>query len=276
MEILYSPAKINLGLWVLEKRGDGYHNIFTVLHTVDFYDRIFIKKAPILKVETSSPVVPSGRENIVFKALKTFQDWTGLELNYEIFIEKNIPVGAGLGGGSSNAAITLKRINELENYPLSEDELFKLASTIGADVPFFLKGGMAVAEGKGDILNFIDKTLDKEIFIIYPNITVDTGYIYGKVRTDILTNKSNIPIIKNLESGINNEDWVFNIENKLGDIALELYPEIKEVLNTLEFFGFKGYITGTGSGVFAFGTPSGELETASKLKGWKLIKSRLK
>lgn len=276
MEILYSPAKVNLGLWVLEKRTDGYHNIFTVFHTVDFYDRIFIKKAPLLKVQTSNPTVPSGKENLVYKALEKFQEWTGLELNYEIFIEKNIPVGAGLGGGSSNAAITLKKINELENYPLSEEELFELASNIGADVPFFLKGGMAIAEGKGNILNFLERTLNKEIFIIYPNITINTGYIYKKVSTDILTNKSNIPIIKDLESGFNNEDWVFNIENKLGDIALELYPEIKEVINTLEFLGLRGYISGSGSSVFVFGEPNKEIETASKLKGWKLIKTRLK
>ncbi len=274
MKTLFSPAKINLGLWVLGKRPDGYHNIFTIYHTVDFGDKIYIKKSVKLKVSTSSPLIPENEENIVYKTLKKFEEWTGIEPNYEIFIEKNIPVGSGLGGGSSNAATVLKAVNEMEGYPLTEEELFELASTIGADIPFFLKGGLAIGEGIGDRLKFLDKKFDKEIFIIYPNIQVPTEKIYSLVREDLLTKKDEIPIISNLDRDI--DEWLPYIENKLGDIAKEEYPVINEVLHTLEFLGMKGYVSGSGSSVYGFGTPDEKLELICKAKGWKLIKTRLK
>ena len=274
MKVLFSPAKINLGLWILGKRPDGYHNIFTIYHTVDFGDKIYIKKSVKLKVSTSSPLVPEDEENIVFKTLKKFEEWTGIEPNYEVFIEKNIPVGAGLGGGSSNSAVVLKAVNELEGNPLTEQELFNLASTLGADVPFFLKGGFAIGEGIGDKLRFLDKKLNREIFIIYPNIQVSTKKIYELVREDLLTKKDEIPIISNLDSDF--EEWLSYIENRLGDIAKEEYPIIKEVLHTLEFLGYKGYVSGSGSSVYAFGTADERLELICKSKGWKLIKTRLK
>ena len=274
MKVVFSPAKINLGLWVLGKRPDGYHEIFTLYHTVDFGDNIFIKKSVKLKVSSSSPLVPENEENIVYKALKKFEEWTGIEPNYEIFIEKNIPIGGGLGGGSSNAATVLKAINELEDNPLTEEELFKLASSIGADVPFFLKGGLAIGEGIGDRLTFLDKKFNEDIFIIYPNVEVPTERIYTLVRDNLLTKKEDIPIISNLEKDL--EDWLPYIENKLGEIAKEEYPIINEVLHTLEYLGYKGYITGTGSSVYVFGKPDDRIEIICKSKGWKLIKTKLK
>ena len=274
MKVLFSPAKINLGLWIVGKRPDGYHNIFTIYHTVDFGDKIYLKKSVKLKVSTSSPVVPNDEENIVYKALKKFEEFTGLEPNYEVFIEKNIPVGAGLGGGSSNAATVLKAVNELEGNILSEEELFKLASTLGADVPFFLKGGCAVGEGIGDNLRFLNKSFNRDIFIIYPNIPISTGKIYSLVRDDILTKRDEIPIISKLEADL--EDWLPYLENRLGDIAKEEYPILKEILNTLEFLGYKGHISGSGSSVYVFGKPSQKVEIVCKAKGWKLIKTRLK
>ena len=274
MKVLFSPAKVNLGLWILGKRPDGYHEIFTVYHTVDFGDKIYIKKSLKLKVSTSSPLVPENEENIVYKTLKKFEEWTGIEPNYEIFIEKNIPIGGGLGGGSSNSATVLKAVNELEGSPLSEEELFKLASGIGADVPFFLKGGLAIGEGIGDKLRFLDKKFNKDIFIIYPNIQVSTEKIYSLVRENLLTKKEEIPIISNLERDL--EDWLPYIQNRLGDIAKEEYPVISEVLHTLDYLGYKGYITGSGSSVYGFETPDEKLELICKTKGWKLIKTRLK
>jgi 4-diphosphocytidyl-2-C-methyl-D-erythritol kinase len=274
MKKLFSPAKINLGLWIVRKRPDNYHDIYTVLHTVDYGDYIYITPSPILKVRTSNPQIPEGEENIVYKAIKRFEEATGISPQYDIFIEKNIPVGAGLGGGSSNAATILKFLNEEYGNPLTEGELFKLASTLGADVPFFLKGGMAIGEGIGDVLKFLDKTLNKEVFIIYPNEAVSTKKVYGLVRDDMLTKYENIPII-NMPIG-ENEDWLQLIENKLGELAKEVYPVINEVLHTLEYLGYKGYITGSGSAVYCFGEASDQLKLMCKVKGWKLIETRLK
>ncbi|WP_457641954.1 4-(cytidine 5'-diphospho)-2-C-methyl-D-erythritol kinase [Persephonella sp.] len=274
MRTIISPAKVNLGLWITGKRPDGYHEIYTVFHTVEFHDRIFIKPSYKLQVKTSSPFVPENEENIVYKALKKFEEWTGIEPKFEIFIEKNIPVGAGLGGGSSNAAVVLKEINLITGKPLSEDDLFKLASTVGADVPFFLKGGMAVAEGIGDRLKFFDETLNKEIFIIYPGISVSTGEIYAKVQPDILTKKDDLHIIDSLLGDFN--ELLNYLENTLGEIAMESYPQIREVYNTLEFLGYRPLVSGSGSSVFAFGKPKAELEKICHVKGWKLIKTVLR
>ncbi len=274
MKKLFSPAKINLGLWILRKRPDNYHDIFTIFHTIDFGDYIYIKKSPILKIRTSNPNIPEDKENIVYKAIKKFEEFTGISPTYDIFIEKNIPVGSGLGGGSSNAAVILKFLNEEYNYPLTEEDLFKLASTIGADVSFFLKGGMAIGEGIGDKLKFLNKSLNKDIFIIYPNEEVSTSRVYRAVREDILTKYEDIPIINiPIEE---DESWLSYIENKLGNVASEIYPVIKEVLNTLDFLGYKGYISGSGSAVYCFGKASDKLRMVCKAKGWKLIETRLK
>ncbi|WP_457626475.1 4-(cytidine 5'-diphospho)-2-C-methyl-D-erythritol kinase [Persephonella sp.] len=270
---LESPAKINLGLWVLGKRLDGYHEIFTIFHTISLHDRITIKPSYIQKVQTSSPLI-KPEENIVFKTLQKFEEWTGIRPEFDIFIEKNIPVGAGLGGGSSNAAAVLKFTNEYYKFPLSEEELFEMASQIGADVPFFLKGGLALGKGIGEKLRFLEKSFNEEIFIIYPNIQIKTSEIYSKITPEMLTKKEDIHIIDSLLDDI--ESLIENVENTLGKIVEESYPQIKEVMNTLRFMGYKPLISGSGSSVFVVGSPAEEIEKICQFKGWKLIKTALK
>jgi 4-diphosphocytidyl-2-C-methyl-D-erythritol kinase len=274
MKKILSPAKVNLGLWVLEKRPDGYHEILTYFHTVALADYITISKAPRLSVETSNPQVPENEENIVYKALKTFEEWTGIEPLYRVYIEKNIPVGAGLGGGSSNAAVVLKEVNKMEGNPLSDEELFKLASTVGADVPFFLKGGFAKAEGIGEKLTFFDKSFKDEIFIIFPGVSIPTKDIYMAVTEKNLTKKEEIPIIDSLLGDF--ETFLNNVKNTLGEIAQEKFPVVREVVNTLEYLGYRAFISGSGSGVFAPGKPSEQLKIICRTKGWKLIETALK
>ncbi|NPA53998.1 MAG: 4-(cytidine 5'-diphospho)-2-C-methyl-D-erythritol kinase [Aquificae bacterium] len=274
MKKFISPAKINLGLWVLGKRPDGYHEILTYFHTIELADYISISKAPKLIIETTNPEIPTNEENIVYKALKKFEEWTGIEPNYKVFIEKNIPVGAGLGGGSSNAATVLKAINEIEGNPLTEEELFKLASTVGADVPFFLKGGFAKAEGIGEKLTFLDKTFEEKIFIIYPQVSISTKEIYQALTEKDLTKKEEIPIIDSLLEDFNL--LLDRIENKLKTVVQEKYPVVKEVINTLEYLGYKPFLSGSGSAVFAVGTPSEKVKLVCKTKGWRLIETTLK
>ena len=273
MEIILSPAKINIGLWVTGKRPDNYHNIYSYIHKISLYDKIYIKPSYFLKVKTSNPNVPEGEENIVYKAVKAFENYTGLEATFDIFIEKNIPTGSGLGGGSSNAAAVLSFLNKYFNYPLTEEELIKIASYVGSDVPFFFKKGLVKVRGKGDILEETGRTLNEEIFIIYPSIESKTSEIYSKVGPQILTKEEELFKIDSL---LDNFDYFLeNIENTLGKLAVERYPQIKEVINTLEYLGFKGYITGSGSAVFAFGKPSEDLLRVSRAKGWKLFETKL-
>jgi len=272
MEILKSPAKVNLGLWITGKRPDGYHEIFTIFHTVSLHDRLIVKPSHRFKVETTSPLI-SPEENTIYITARKFEEWTGIRPEVEVFVEKNIPIGGGLGGGSSNAAIFLKYLNQLYNTPLSEEELFKLASTIGADVPFFLHGGMAIGEGIGERLTFMDKKFHEEIFIVYPNIRIPTGEIYKKVTPDMLTKKEDINIIVSLLEDFNG--LFEHIENTLGSIVEEYYPEVREVINTLRHLGYRPVVSGSGSSVFTTGKPTEEVENICKIKGWKLIKTTL-
>ncbi|NPA52759.1 MAG: 4-(cytidine 5'-diphospho)-2-C-methyl-D-erythritol kinase [Aquificae bacterium] len=273
METIKSPAKINLGLWILRKRTDEYHDIYTVIHTIDLHDIITIKPAPKLEITFSNPNIPE--ENTVTKAVRIFEETTGIQQNYKIFIQKNIPIGSGLGGGSSNAAVILKKLNELSGSPLTQEELHKLAVYIGADVPFFLEGGMAVAQGIGDKITYLKTKLEKEIFIIYPNIEVKTKEVYSKVTSDILTTQEQINIIDTLLKENRLDEFLASIENSLGNISKENFPVINEVLNTLEFLGYKGYITGSGSAVFVFGKPNQRLKDICKLRDWKLYEANL-
>ncbi len=277
LEILYSPAKINLGLWVLNKREDGYHDIFTLYHTIDFYDRIVIRDALNLSVKTTNlnPEL-QNENNLVYKAIVEFEKATGIEQNLEIIIEKNIPVGGGLGGGSSNAAAILNYLNKKHGYVLSEEEIFNIAKKLGADVPFFLKGGFALAEGIGDKLTFLDKKLDKDLFIIYPNVKSETKKVYSQLKSDILTKKEDLNIIFNLIN-MDNIDSLFDfIENKLGEVAKSLYPEIKEVYDFLVYLGYKPFITGSGSCIYVLGKPSENILKVCDIRNWKLIQTKFR
>lgn len=276
MNVLLSPAKINIGLWVVGKRADGYHDIFTFMHTVDFYDKIYIK--PSFKTTIKTSLSDKGIEdekNIVYKALAEFENLTGFSENFDIFIEKNIPLGAGLGGGSSNAATVLKFLNEYFSNPLSKDEIFRLASKIGADVPFFLEGGFALAEGIGDIITPLVNKEDVEIFIIYPNVNSQTKLIYSKVKQELLTTKEELNIIYNLQREYGIRELLRVAKNTLGEIARSVYPQIDEVFRFLESLGYKPHVSGSGSSVYCVGEPSEKVELACKVRGWKLIKTKL-
>ncbi len=272
MDILKAPAKVNLGLWVLSKLPDGYHQIFTLVHKVSLYDRIFIKPAPFLSVKTTNPKVPENEENIVYKAVKAFEGFTGIEANFEILIEKNIPVGGGLGGGSSDAATVLKYLNEYFGKPISDEDLIALAASIGSDVAAFLKEGLVKVEGTGDKVSETGCKFDEELFIVYPNEESSTSEMYKAVTSELLTKPEEIPIIDNLLGDV--KTLLESVENTLGAIAAEKLPVVKEVVNTLEYLGYKPYITGSGSSVFAIGQPSQQLENVCKTKGWALYKVR--
>ncbi|HIE59743.1 MAG TPA: 4-(cytidine 5'-diphospho)-2-C-methyl-D-erythritol kinase [Persephonella sp.] len=272
MNTLKSYAKVNLGLWVIGKRPDGYHDIVSYVHKVSLYDTITIKPYIKLRVRTSNPFIPENEGNIVYKAVRAFEDFTGLNADFDIFIQKRIPVGGGLGGGSSNAAVVLKYINEYFDNPISEKDLLKLASYVGADVPLFFKNGLVKISGKGEIIEETNEKYSEELIIIYPNIQVETASIYKKVSFDMLTNPNDLNIINSLLRDV--KSLISASENTLGNIAKEEFPVIKEVENTLKILGYEPFITGSGSSVCALGTVDKNLENICKLKNWQLHKVR--
>ena len=261
MELL-SPAKLNLGLWLLKKRKDGYHEIFTIFQAISLFDRISIKEGP-MRVETSSGI--PQEENLVYKALKEMEKALGKEIEVQVFIEKNIPVGSGLGGGSSNVATVLKAVNEMLGNPLSFNQLLEIASKVSSDAPFFLYGGSAIGRGKGEIIQPIDLPAFRFV-VIYPQVQVSTKMIYSLVSSKELT--QDLDGDKIVDCLRKEEFEVLN--NELGRLCAEVVPQVGEVLRFLKDLGYKALVSGSGSAVFFVGELENGLRKACQLRGWRV------
>ncbi len=263
---ILSPAKVNLGLWLVGKRSDGYHNILTVFHAIDLCDEIEIREGP-LRIETSTGI--PQEENLVFKALTELQRRLGRDIELSIYINKRIPVGAGLGGGSSNVATVLREVNRIMGEPLSEEELIEIAGAVSSDAPFFFGGGTALGMGRGDVLRKVDD-LELDITLLVPNVEASTRIVYSAVKERHLT-----PNIKPEDVlDILREGRYEALENRLGEIASEMYPEIGEVVRFLEHLGLKALVSGSGSAVFYIGKLTPEVEAGAKLRGWKVFETK--
>jgi len=177
--LLESPAKVNLRLEILRKREDGYHEIRTIFQKINLHDRLYfsLKKRRGIQIRTDHPALPTGKKNLVHRAISFIMGKSDFKGGVDVLIEKRIPLGAGLGGGSSNAAATLRGLNQLLNMDLSTKELMEMGVQLGADVPFFLFKGAAIGSGIGERLRKI--TLPRLWYIlIYPNFEVSTGWAY--------------------------------------------------------------------------------------------------
>ena len=265
---ILSPAKINLGLWVIGKRETGYHELVTVYREIPFYDEIYIREG-IFKVETNVGI--PQEENVVYKGLVEFQKITGMEIPFSIYIQKNIPVGAGLGGGSSNLAKVLEKVNELLGEPLSKEEIFEIVKNISADAPFFLVGGTAIGRGIGEILEKVEANIEGEITLVIPQTRSETKKVYGSLREKHFTER------KEAEEKARKviEGEIEAIENVLGEVAMELYPEIREVYRFVEHMGFKPFVSCSGSTVYFFGRFPENLKRAVQARRWKVVELRI-
>ncbi len=178
-----SFGKVNLALDVLYKRDDGYHEINSIMQEIDLRDRlIFSDKKEGITIESDNEEVPLDSSNLVYMAWEKLKSITGINRGIHIRLEKNIPIAAGLAGGSSNAAATLKALNELWQLNLSQDELMDIGKTLGADIPFCILGGTAKAEGIGERLTPLKPFKDKFILLGNPGIGISTAYSYSKLN----------------------------------------------------------------------------------------------
>jgi len=247
MLLLSSPCKINLFLHVIGRRSNGYHDLQTVFQLLDFCDRVTIEKNDLLEVADIEGV--KGKDNLAYRAAHLLRDFVrerksqsvGATSAYEpgalIRIEKRIPMGAGLGGGSSNAATVLHGLNLLWDLNLDTPQLCQLGLTLGADVPVFLNGFTAWGEGLGEKLEAIELPT-KWFLVIKPNCEISTAEIFS--NTELTRNTSPITIARFLEGGSRNDCEV---------IVRKLYPEVDEALTWLCRWGL-ARMTGTGSCVF--------------------------
>ena len=231
---LKANAKLNLFLDILNKRKDGYHNIKTIFQEVSLSDEIFITEITAgIKIVCDNPTIPTDKTNLVYKTADSIKRYSGIKKGVLIKIKKRIPVGAGLGGGSSDAAIVLRGLNKLWNLKLTKNRLTGIGKKIGADVPFFLYGGRCLGEGIGDKLTPL-KIRKKEWYVIVkPQFEISTKSIYSRLTK------------------IRKPDRIAKHINRLEDVVIPLYPAIKKIKNLLIESGAEfSLMSGSGSCVF--------------------------
>ena len=264
---LRSPAKINLRLEILKKRDDGYHEIRTILQKISLFDEINLKLSSenTITVTTNNPAIPSGKENLAYKAASLLINDQKLSTGLTINIKKNIPSGAGLGGGSSNAATTLQCINRLLNLNLRDEYLKELSVSLGADVPFFLSGlNTAIATGIGEIIHPLNLSTKLWIIVIFPNLCISTAWAYSSYsKYNLLTKQKKNIILKNSISSV--KDASDMLANDFEEVVGPKYPEIKTARNNLLEAGASGVLlSGSGSSVFGIFATWEEAKKASK------------
>ena len=180
-----SPCKVNLILNILGKRPDGFHELETLMHPVNLCDELKIERAGQgIQLTCSDPSLPVDSKNLVYRAAAAFQGKSGIKDGLRIHLEKKIPMAAGLGGGSGNAATTLLGLNELFGNPLKHDDLVAIASSLGSDIPFFLQDKPALATGRGEkiqALDFFPALRDTYIFLVHPGFGISTPWAYQQL-----------------------------------------------------------------------------------------------
>ncbi|MBN1356251.1 4-(cytidine 5'-diphospho)-2-C-methyl-D-erythritol kinase [bacterium] len=266
---IFSPAKINIILKILGKRDDGYHEIQSVMQTIALGDFIRVRITAAGRVITGNRSdIPTDRSNLAWQAAEAFENATGIRSGWEINIRKNIPVAAGLGGGSSNAAAVLSALNRMHGDPVKASELHRIAAGLGSDVPFFLFGGTALAEGRGEIITELESPGIIDIVLINPGFPVSTRRIYGALGD--LTSHPGIPNIRHAFS--RNSGWsgpVFTImDNDLEPAVIREFPVIGTIRDWLQENGAdKAMVSGSGGTVFGLFTKGDSAwETAEKAK----------
>ena len=246
-----APAKVNIRLKVTGQRPDGYHELVSIMVPVGLYDILEIKVpwGNSIKITSNGYDVPLNEDNLIYRAAESFMARADIKEGILINLSKNIPVAAGLGGGSSDAASVLLALNKIFQQPLSESDMHCIASKLGADVPFFLISAPSLATGIGDILEPIPKWPELWYIIITPPIKVSTSWVYGNLKLELTTGEYDyiLSILKN--DGYNISQI---LENDLENVTSARFPIINTLKKLLVAVGAEGSIM-SGSGPSVFG-----------------------
>lgn len=250
---LQAFAKINLGLDVLGKREDGYHEVRMIMQTIRMYDQLDMRKSvePGIHLTTNKKYIPVDENNLVWRAAKLMMDTCGIIEGVSIHLHKVIPVAAGMAGGSSDAAATLVGMNRLFHCGLSKEKLMELGVQIGADVPYCVLRGTALAEGIGEKLTVLPPMPDCWILIGKPGISVSTKYVYTTLDLNTDTVHPDIDGMKKaLEDG-NLYGITERMGNVLQDVTIPVYPEVERIKEQMKTLGaVNAMMSGSGPTVF--------------------------
>lgn len=260
-------AKINWALSVLNKRNDGYHDIISLMHAIDLYDTLIFEPSSGIEIQTELPI--KRENNLIYKAIIALQQYTGIKKGIKVTLQKQIPIGAGLGGGSSDAATTLKALNELWGLNLGVNTLQKIGVSIGSDVPFFFNLPLCIVEGRGDIIKPLKIEKSYTLVIVKPKFSISTKWAYEflNLETELTTEYKKI----------NNNIWQlylllcegaysnFHSWNDLEKSVSGKYPEIEKIKKKLlEAGALMSLLSGSGSTVF--GVFNNEVDANETLK----------
>ena len=251
--LVKAPAKINLSLDVLHKRSDDYHEVKMIMTTIDLADRIELTALEENKITIISydRFIPDDSRNLAYQAALLLKQKYDIKKGVLISITKTIPVAAGLAGGSSDAAATLRGLNQLWNLGLNLDELAKIGSEIGSDVSFCVYGGTAIATGRGEVIEHIDPPPQCWVILAKPAIGVSTADIYR--RLDL--NSAKHPDVDGMVNAITAKNYgeiCCLLGNVLEDVTLKLYPEVAHIKEQMKKFGADAVLM-SGSGPTVFG-----------------------
>lgn len=274
---LKAMAKINLGLDVLRRRSDGYHDLRMIMQTVFLYDQIELSETdtPGIRLTTNVGYLPVNADNLVYKAAKLLMEEFGIEQGVRIHLKKYIPVAAGLAGGSSDAAAVLIGVNRLFGLGLSKEELKQRGVKIGADVPYCIMRGTALAEGIGDVLTRLPDAPDMHVVLAKPPIHVSTAFVYTNLRADRLEHHPDIDAqVRAIQSG-DAHAMAALMGNVLETVTVPAYPVIDEIKAAMKRAGaVNAMMSGSGPTVFGLFDDAGRAKAAyEELRGSSLAKN---
>lgn len=259
-------AKINLGLRIIRKRPDGYHDIETVLHRIDLYDELEFLPSPAITVSGGPPALPT-EDNLCTRAARLLQSALGRNDGATINLTKNIPIGAGLGGGSSDAAATLLGLLKLWETSIEPARLHELALQLGSDVPYFLNDGSASASGRGDVLEYFPLAIPHWILVAFPHVHVSTAWAYSNLSLDT-REVSRPPLAQLVREHMGDPASLRSlVGNDFEPLVLKAHPEIAAVKQALLASGAAfAQMSGSGSAVYGLFTDASKArETAARL-----------
>lgn len=262
MYFFETPAKINTVLQILEKRADGYHELYMHMIPIGIFDRIYVQKKESngIQLQISGQQI-DGRmsDNLILKAAEAFQEAVSVEVHVSFHLEKVIPTGAGLGGGSGNAAGTLQVLNQLYHQPLSDQQIHQIGLQLGADVPFFLNPQPSEVRGVGEKITALRNYPSLYLLVIKPSVSIPTASAYRNCRPRPMT--ATIGPLTTISEVIQ------NLHNQFEETVFEDFPQLEQIRNILSEYGVLGaLVSGSGSAIFGiFATQKLQKKAAEQL-----------
>lgn len=256
-----SYAKINLTLDVIEKRQDGYHNIDGIMQMIDLYDEVEVKNSDKFEITSTSKDIPLDERNLVYKVYKVLKEKYKFNERFSIRIEKNIPVSAGIAGGSTNSAVVIEMIDEILGLNMSLDDKKQIGKSVGADIPYLLVGKTARTRGIGDELEILDSLPTTDILIVNNGVEIATPYVYSNIVPS--GNSDRIDKLINVYKNKNYDEFFKGLYNVMEKVSISYCPEIQNIKDKMyEFNCIKSLMSGSGPTVFGIFSDDKDIKKA--------------